>query len=198
VNFQENYAGLNDDELLMVAARRDDLVPEAALALDSEMARRGLGHQEARAKKREIARLEIKEAKRHHPSKRLSKYFVSNVNGWMLLLLTLGVPLFVLTLFIFHLVPELWDFPILVVCMGAVAVVSWVQPWLRKMVSFRVSLVVSCVVQLLIGYWISEHLAPQSSGELKGGAVLAIVPGYAIGTALFLLLQKAELKRDRN
>jgi hypothetical protein len=53
---------MNDDELLMTAASRVDLVPEAAHALDSEMARRQLSYQEAHAKKREVARLEIKEA----------------------------------------------------------------------------------------------------------------------------------------
>jgi hypothetical protein len=92
VNFQENYAVLSDDELLMIAASRADLVQEAALALDSEIARRGLSYLEARAKKREAARLEIKEARRHHPSRKGSKYFVAKVNGWMLLLLVLGGP----------------------------------------------------------------------------------------------------------
>jgi hypothetical protein len=195
VNFQENYAGLSDDELLMIAASRADLVQEAAVALDSEMARRGLSYQEARAKKREVARLEIKEARRHHPSRKGSKYFVAKVNGWMLLL-ALGVPLLVLTLMFFHLVPEEWGFPILTVCMGAGIAISVVQPWLRQTVSFWISLVVSCTVQLLIGHWISVHLAPQTRGELKGAAVLAIVPGYVVGTVLFLLLQKLELRED--
>jgi hypothetical protein len=196
VNFQENYAGLNNDELLMIAASRADLVHEAALALDSEMARRGLSYLEARAKKREAARLEIKEARKHRPSRKGSKYFVAKLNGWMLLVLALGVPLLVISLMPFHLVPEEWDFPILAVCMGAVIAVSAVQPWLRHTVSFWVSLVVSCTVQLLVGYSISLHLAPKSRGELKGAAVLAIVPGYAVGTLLFLLLQKLELRED--
>jgi hypothetical protein len=61
LSFQENYASLSDDELLTIAASRADLIQEAALALDSEMARRRLSYQEARARKREIARQEIKE-----------------------------------------------------------------------------------------------------------------------------------------
>jgi hypothetical protein len=197
VSFQENYAGLNDDELLMIAASRADLVQEAALALDSEMARRGLSYQEARAKKREAVRLEIKEARRHRRSPKGSKYFVAKVNGWMLLLLVLGVPLVVLSLMFFHLVPEEWDFPILAVCMGVLIAVSVVQPWLRQTVSFWISLVASCTMQLLVCYWISVHLAPQTRGELKGAAVLSIIPGYAVGIVLFLLLQKLERKETR-
>jgi hypothetical protein len=190
MNYRENYAGLSDDQLLMIAASRADLVQEAALALDFEMARRGLSYQEARAKKRDVARREIREVRRHRPSKTASKYFVSKMNGWMVLLLALGVPLLVIALMFFQLVPGEWDFPILTVCMGAVIAVSAVQPWLRQTASFWISLVVSSTVQLCVGYWISVHLAPQTRGELKGAAVLAIVPGYAVGTVLFLLLQK--------
>jgi len=192
VNFQENYAGLGDDELLLIAASRADLVPEAALAMDSELARRGLSYQEACAKKREVARLEIKEARRHDPSRKGSKYFVVRANGWMLLLLVLGQSLLALALVFLHLVPEVWEFPILTVYMGAVIAVSVVQPWLRQTASFWISLAVSCAVQLLVGCWISVHLAPQTRGELKGAAVLPILPGYAVGTVLFLLLQKLE------
>jgi hypothetical protein len=196
VNFQDAYAQMSDDELLTIAASRADLVPEATLALDSEMARRELTNQDVRAKKREVERLDIQEARRHRPSRKASKYFVSKMNGWMLLLLAVGVPALVLTLLFTHLVPEEWCFPILEVCMGAVIAVSVVQPWLRQTVSFWISLVVSCAVQLVIGYWISVHLAPQTGGELKGGAVLSIVPGYAAGIGLYRLLQKLELTSD--
>jgi hypothetical protein len=196
MDYRENYSRLSDDELLMIAASRTDLVQEAALALDSEMARRGLSYQEARAKKREVARLEIKETRRHRPSPKGTKYFIARMNGWMLLLLALGVPLLVIFLIAFHLVPEEWDFPILAVCMGAVIGVSVVQPWLRQTVSFWFSLVISCTVQLLVGYWISMHLAPNSRNELKGAAFLTIFPGYAAGAALFLLLQKLKPKED--
>jgi hypothetical protein len=52
-------------------------------------------------------------------------------------------------------------------------------------------------MQLLVSYWISVHLAPQTRGELKGAAVLSIIPGYAVGIVLFLLLQKLERKETR-
>jgi hypothetical protein len=196
VNFQENYAGMSDDELLMTAASRADLVPEAAHVLDSEMAQRRLSYQEAHAKKRDVARLEIQEARRHRSSRKGSKYFVAKANGWMLLLIALGSPLLVIGLMFFHLVPEVWFFPILSVCMGALIAIAAVQPWLRQKSSFWISLVVSCAVQLLVGYWLSLHLAPQTRGELKGVGVLTIVPGYVVGVLSFLLLQKLEPGRD--
>jgi hypothetical protein len=196
MSFQENYAGLSDEELLMIAASRADLVQEAAVAMDSEMARRGLSYQEARAKKREVARLESKEARRHRPSPKGTKYFVARMNGWMLLLLALGVPLLVVFLTAFHFVSEEWGHPILGACMGAVIAVSVVQPWLRRTASFWLSLVISCAVQLLAGHWISVRYAPQSRSELKGAAFLAIVAGYAVGAVLFLLIQRLKPKEE--
>jgi hypothetical protein len=109
-------------------------------------------------------------------------------------MLALGAPLLVIAFMSLHLVPEEWEFPILVVCMGAVIAASAVQPWLRQTLSFWISLVVSCIVQLLAGYWIGVHLSPKTRGELKGAAVLSIVPGYAVGAVLFLLLQKLKRK----
>jgi hypothetical protein len=55
LSFQEHYASLSDDELLAIAASRADLIQEATVALDSEMARRRLSY-----KKRERERGEIR------------------------------------------------------------------------------------------------------------------------------------------
>lgn len=183
---------MSDDELLMTAASRADLVPEAAHVLDSEMARRRLSYQEAHAKKRDVARLEIQEVRRQRSSRKASKYFVAKANGWMLLLIGLGAPLLVICLMVLHLVPEEWFFPILSVSIGALIAIAAVRPWLRKTSSFWISLVVSCAVQSLVGYWLSVHLAPQTRGEVKGVGVLTIVPGYLVGVLLFLLLQKLQ------
>lgn len=51
--FTANYAHLRDDQLLCLWADRSTLVPEASIALDTELQRRGLNKQNAvRAKKR--------------------------------------------------------------------------------------------------------------------------------------------------
>jgi hypothetical protein len=196
VNFQENYARLSDDELLVIAADRVDLVQDAALALDREMASRGLSYQEACARKREATRLEFKEATKHHTRKKSSKYFVARLNGWMLLLIVLGVPLLFFLMMFSHLVPSGYIFPIFAVCLGCIVAVSVVQPWLRQTVSFWVALVASGTVQLLVGYWVMAHLALWSRGPIKGATVLTIAPGYAVGILLFLLLQKLELGQE--
>jgi hypothetical protein len=196
MNFQEDYARLNDDELLMIAASRADLVQEATLAMDSEMAKRGLSYQEARAKKREVARLEFKELRRRRPSPWVRKYFVARMNGWMSLLLALGAPTLVISLESSHTIPEDWALPILFACMGVVIAISVVQPWLRKTVSFWLSLVISCAVQLLVGHWISMHPVPHLRRGLEGAGILAIPLGYAVGAVLFVLLQKLRPKED--
>src|SRR5215468_11580383 len=51
--FAANYTHFGDDELLCLWAERNTLVPEAVMALDSELQRRGLKRQNAtRVKKR--------------------------------------------------------------------------------------------------------------------------------------------------
>jgi len=45
--FTTNYAHLSDDELLRLWADRNTLIPEAAIALDSELQRRGVNKQNA-------------------------------------------------------------------------------------------------------------------------------------------------------
>jgi len=77
MSFTEHYAGLSNDELLVIAANHTDLVQEATVALDSEMARRGLSYQQARAKKRQVARLEYKEDTKHSKP---SKYLLRNLD----------------------------------------------------------------------------------------------------------------------
>lgn len=183
---------MSDDELLMTAASRADLVAEAAHELDSEMAPRQLRYQEAHAKRRDVARLEIKEARKHRSSKNGSKYFVAKANGWMLLLGAVGSPLLIVGLMAFHFVPERLSFPIFSVCMGALIAIAVVRPWLRKTSSFWISLVVSCAVQSIVGYWLNVRFAPQTRSELRGAGVLTIVPGYVVGALLFFLLQKLE------
>jgi hypothetical protein len=118
------------------------------------------------------------------------------MNGWMMLLLILGVPTLVISLESSHTIPEDWALPILFACMGTVVPVSAVQPWLMKTVSFWPSLVISCAVQLLVGHWISMHPMPHLRRGLEGAGILAIPLGYAVGAVLFVLLQKLRPKED--
>jgi len=190
MNFRENYSGLSDEEPLTVAASRADLVHEAVLAMDCEMARRGLTYQEVHAKMRAVARLEYREARKHRRPRKANKYFVASMNVCMLLLVILGVLLLVIFLTAYHLVPDGWEYPILDACGGSGMAVLAVQPWLRRTIRFWISLVVSFVLQLLVGYWINVHEAPHSRNGLKGAAFLAILAGYAVGAILFLLMQQ--------
>jgi hypothetical protein len=61
--FTANYAHLSDDELLSLWADRNTLVPEAAIALDSELQRRGLNKQNAARVKKRFDALAAREAK---------------------------------------------------------------------------------------------------------------------------------------
>jgi hypothetical protein len=61
--FTANYTQLSDDELLCLWADRNTLVPEAAIALDSEIQRRGLNKQNAARVKKRLDALTAREAK---------------------------------------------------------------------------------------------------------------------------------------
>jgi hypothetical protein len=61
--FAANYTLLTDDELLSLWADQNTLVPEAAMALDSELRRRGLDRQNATRVKKRFDALAAREAK---------------------------------------------------------------------------------------------------------------------------------------
>jgi hypothetical protein len=61
--FTTNYAHLGDDELLRLWAERDTLVADAAMALDSELQRRGLNKESATRVKKRLDALAAREDK---------------------------------------------------------------------------------------------------------------------------------------
>ena len=61
--FTENYSHLDDDQLLCLWADRNTLVPEAVIALDSEIQRRGLRKENAERIKKRFDSLAAREEK---------------------------------------------------------------------------------------------------------------------------------------
>ncbi len=189
-SFQEQYAGLSDDELLFVAASRSELTDDASLAMDSEMARRGLSYEQAHAKKREVARLTAEEEREHHRKPIRSKYFVTTINLWWLFLGIAGLIPLMLLMWRPHRVFDEWTEPVAVTYTGAVMACSYVQPWLRRTFSFWFSLMVSAVPQFYVSRWLTVYHPAHNRSGSKGIWFLSILVGYAVGGALFLLLQK--------
>jgi hypothetical protein len=189
-SFPEHYASISDDELLHIAGDRKDLREEAILALDAEMARRGLTHQQARAKKRDELRLEIKEARAYHSKRNKSKYFVAQMNLRAFFIGLVGLVLLMFFTLGHHRVPEEWSEPLLVVYVGVLIACLAVQPWVRRTLSFWFSLAISCVPQFLTSHWLSVYHPARSMGETKGSAFLSLLAGYALGGSMFVLLQK--------
>lgn len=62
-DFTANYAHLSDDELLCLWADVNTLVPEAAIALDNELQRRGLNKESAARVKKRLDALATRQAK---------------------------------------------------------------------------------------------------------------------------------------
>jgi hypothetical protein len=188
--FQEHYVRLGDEELLHIAGDRGDLRDEAAFALDNELARRGLTQKQVRAKKRDELRLEIQEARAHQPKRKKSKYFVTQISlRWFFIGLVGAVLLMFLTIRPHRPVYE-WSEPILVVYWGCLMACLAVQPWVRRTLSFWLSLTITCVPQFVVSHWLTVYHPAHSRGEGKGTWFLSILSGYVVGGAVFLLLQK--------
>jgi hypothetical protein len=188
-SFQERYASLSDEELLHIAGDRRDLVEEAVVALDAEMARRGLTHQQARAKKRDELRLEINDARAHHPKRNKSKYFVAHMNLRVYFIGLAGLVLLMILAFHYR-VPDEWFWPLFTVYLGILIACLAVQPWVRRTLSFWISLAVSLFPQFFVAHWLAVHYPAHSRGEIRGSGFLSLFAGYLLGGALFLLLQK--------
>jgi hypothetical protein len=189
-SYQEHYAGLNDGELLHIAADRKNLREEAVLALDAEMARRNLTDQHARAHKRSELRQEIKETRAHQPKRKKSKYFVAQINlRWFFVGFAGALFLMFLTVRPHRPIDE-WSEPILVVYMGALLAFLSVQPWVRRTLNFWISLTITCVPQLVVSHWLTVYHPAHSRGGGKGIWFLSILSGYVVGGPLFLLLRK--------
>jgi len=194
-NFQQNYSALSDEELLMIAASRAQLEDEAALAMDSEMARRGLTYERAHTEKRQVARLTAMENRKHHPKPKDTKYFVAKPKIYFALVLVALV--FVASLLVVprsYRIPDEWQEPALAALTGASIAFFWVQPSIRRTASFWFSMVVACIVQVLACHWLTAYFHLHKGGGGKGIWFLSISAGYAVGAALFLLLQRLEPK----
>jgi hypothetical protein len=196
-SFRERYASLSDGELLHIAGDRRDLLEEAAVALDAEMARRGLTYHHARAKKRDELRLEIDEAGAHHPKRNKSKYFVAHMNLRAYFIGLVGLVLLMILAFHYR-VPDEWFWPLFTVCLGALIACLAVQPWLRRTLSFWLSLVVSFVPQFFVAHWLAVYHPAHSRAEVRGSGFLSLLSGYLLGGALFLLLQKLKPGQSKN
>jgi hypothetical protein len=189
-NFQEDYARLSDWELLHIAGDRRDLLKEATVALDVEMARRGLTHEQARAKKRDDLRLEIKEARAHYSKRNKSKYFVAKINLRAYLIGLAGLVLLMVLVLGDHRVPEEWFWPLVVVYLGILIACLAVQPWVRRTLNLWISLVLSCIPQFVAAHWLAVYHPARSSGETKGSGFLSLFAGWILGGLVFALLQK--------
>ncbi len=189
-NFPERYAILSDEELLHIAGDRRDLLPEAAGALDTEMARRGLTHEHTRAKKRDELRFDIKEARAHNPKRKRSKYFVAKLNLRAYFIGLAGAVLLMVVTLGHHRVPEEWSWPLFVVYISALIACLAVQPWVRRTLNFWLCLAISFVPQFVVAHWLAVYHPSRSNTGAKGSAFLSMLAGYVLGGALFLVLQK--------
>lgn len=187
---------LSDDELLHVAGDRRDLMEQAAIALDSEMARRGLTYEQARGNKRAHLRREFAEARAQTSKRNRSKYFVARLNLPAFFAGLVGEVALMVFLLGGKRVREEWVWPLLVVYIAALLSILSVQPWVRRTLSFWVSLLVSFAPQFFVAHWLAVYHPDDSRSGLKGAGILSMFAGWLVGAPLFLLLQK--LKPSQN
>lgn len=194
--FEVHYASLNDEELLHIAGSYKDLRAEAAVALNTELARRGLTHKQARAKRRDELRLEINEARVHHPKRNKSKYFVTQMNLRAYFLGLVGLVVLMFLTLRHHGLRGEWAEPILFAYLGVLIACLAVQSWVRRTLSFWLSLAIASVPQFVVSHRLTVDHPAHSRGELKGSGFISMLAGWIVASAAFLLFQKLKPERD--
>jgi len=195
-NFQDEYAGLSDQELLIIAGDKVDLLEEAALALDSEIKKRGLTYAQAKQLNTETELSESLDSNLSKPNNN-SKYFADKPHVfWGLLISAAVVILYLLAVPKQFRIPDEWSEPAVVALLGTAMAPFAVRPRLRKQVSFWLAVLLSAAVQLLVAHWLIFRFPNPSRGAGKliwAGSGLA---GYSVGAAVYRLLQNAQSKQE--
>jgi hypothetical protein len=105
-------------------------------------------------------------------------------------LIVLGGELVLMLLITPHEPLYVWLGPILVVYFGTSLACLAVQTWVRRTVSFWISLAIACLPQFEVNHWLTVYHPAHLKGDTKGAWFLSILSGYVVGCAVFLLLQK--------
>ena len=179
-----------------MAGDRRSLRKEAAVALEAEMARRGLTHEHARAQRRSLIRQEMDELRPRHSKRRASKYFEYQLNLQMVFIGFLGFLPLAFYAADHRQFSDEWFFSVWIVYLGILIMCAAVRPWVRQTVSFWVCLAISCVPQFWVSHWLTVHHPSDSRSGLKGAAFASLLAGWALGGALFLLAQKVWPRGD--
>jgi hypothetical protein len=194
-SFQDRYASLSDEELLHIAGDRRDLLEEAAVALDAEMARRGLTQEQARVRKKAHLRREIAETRLEISKRNKSNYFVAQINLPAFFAGLAGEVILMILLPGGNRLRDEWVWPLIVVYLGVLIAILAVQPWVRRTFSFWFSLAISFVPQFAVAHWLAVYHPDHSRSGEKGAGILSMLAGYLVGWPLFLLLQKLKPSR---
>jgi hypothetical protein len=196
--YQERYASLTDDELLHIAGDRPALCDEAISALDSEMSKRGLTHEQVRVKGRDERRFEAKNARARRPKPKPSKYFVAKLRLPWFLLGLLGLLLLMFLLMGQFDLSDEWSEPVFVVYIAAFIACLAVQPWIRKNLRFWLALAISSIPEFAVSHWLALNYSGSSRYGLKVRCFLSLLVGYPFAAALFILFEKLKPTQPSN
>jgi len=194
-SFQDEYAGLSDQELLIIAGDKENLLDEAALALDAEIKKRGLTYEQGKRLKTEMDLFRTGAPKASKPEK--SKYLADKPHMFW------GLPITGAVVILYWLIvpkqlrlADEWNAPAVVAFLGTAMAPFAVRPRLRKQVSFWLAVLLSAAVQLLAAHWLLFRFPNPSRGTGKliwAGSAFA---GYSVGAAVYRLLQNARSKQE--
>jgi hypothetical protein len=93
-------------------------------------------------------------------------------------------------------VPDEWSWPLFVVYVAALVACLAVQPWVRRTLTFWISLLISFVVQLCVAHWLAVYHPAYSRGQFRGSAFLSTAAGYVFGCVVFLLIQRLSQQKQ--
>jgi len=196
-DFHSQYAAMADEELLSVAADRQDLVEEAAFTLDAEMRQRGLNYEQARTFKRNLDRINARDSARGR-----AKQDVRNAD-WDKLG-TLLIALVVVAVYSYLpaqlKLPDDWQQPGLITLVGTTFGISvYRSSWRRA--SFWLALPLSIVVQLYLAHTLILHSVPFTDRSRSAGKAVWVgtaVVGFLVWVVVLSVTDYIEARRKKD
>jgi|SRR5450432_814654 hypothetical protein len=196
---QQQYAKLNDGELLRLACERSSLTDEARVALDAEMRGRNLTAVDIKTHARVVKKSELRETRRR--SRKLFGTRVPQMSGVEILvgLFCVAVAISLILLGYFELparyrLPADWQEPALCTMFNSVLLAVWLfRDWGRRL-GFWISLLISSTAQALIVHaWtvrVGTDMLLRHRGAGKAAVLLGIILFFAVYGGGALLRRK--------
>ena len=179
--FQQEYANLNDEELLHLASQRSALTDDAKLALDAEMQGRNLTAVDIEDHKKLVRRSSLHDTRIRHRKLFGSKFRQKSFVESLVSLLAMAIVIGLICASYWQIparyrLPDEWERAATYVMLSSVFLMTWLfRDWGRRL-AFWISLLISSAAHAFImHYWIVHYGIGSSRADVKVAVFLGLI-----------------------